>query len=178
MRKYILILVFVITLICSTTFAFGAQDTAVTIVNPVSQSTTTANNLLISVKVTQARTIKISMYEEKALSGGKYISVDLNKVSNGNAPRKEDMRSELVFQPVTYNTTNSLMFCTKQVNNVKPGLYKVRVDTLGASGNVLYSSENYVGVKTKETSESKIFDSQQSGTFQFLQNILKSIFGS
>ncbi|MEG1583425.1 MAG: hypothetical protein RR131_00070 [Anaerovorax sp.] len=175
MKKYIVVVVFIVTLIFSTTFVFAAKDSAVTIVNPVSQSTTTATNLLISVKVTQARTIKISMYEEKALVNGKYVSIDL--AAGGSVPRKEDMKSYLVFQPVTYNTPGKLMFCTKQVNGVHPGLYRVRVDTL-ASGKVIYSSENYVGVKSKEDSGSKIFDNQQSGTFQFLQNILKSIFGS
>lgn len=176
MRKYIFILVTILSLLCSTTFAFAAPDPAVTIVNPVSQSTITASNLLISVKVTQARTIKISMFEEQELVNGKYVSIDLNKASNGAAPKKENIKSVSVIKPAVFNTTNSLMFCTKQVDGVKPGLYKVRVDTLDSAGRVKYTTENYVGVKTKE--EANIFESEQSGTFQFLQNILKSIFGS
>lgn len=87
--------------------------------------------------------------------------------------------SEVVMAPETFTSTNTMSFYTKQLNNVTPGLYKVKVDTIDAEGNVLYSTENLVVVKgvISEAEKTDLFESNQSGISQFVQNLLKSIFG-
>ncbi|HZK88256.1 MAG TPA: hypothetical protein VFC27_03795, partial [Anaerovoracaceae bacterium] len=67
----------------------------------------------------------------------------------------------------------------KRFEKVSPGTYKIRVETL-LNGQVIYSSESLVMMKEKvvETTDTKIFSVYQSGATQFLQNLLKSIFGN
>ncbi len=180
MKKITLVFMVLLLILCTTTSAFAAVDPAVIIVNPVHQSTTTSSNILISVKVTQPKIIKITLFEDKEVINGVSSSIDLNQVAQGKVPKKENIQTlqSGAMLPATFTTTNNLTFCTKQVNGIKPGLYRLRVDTLDGAGKVIYSRESTFGVKTKVESDEKLFENQQSGTFQFLQNILKSIFGS
>ena len=87
--------------------------------------------------------------------------------------------SQEVMAPETFTCTNTLSFYTKQINNVTPGLYKVKVDTINEAGEVLYSTETLVVVKgvASEAEKTDLFESNQSGISQFLQNLLKNIFG-
>lgn len=181
MKKSILAFFVIFVLLCSTTFSFAAADPAVTIVNPINKSTTTSSNVLISVKVTQPKSIRITLVELKYISNGEYVSLDLNKITSGggDAPKLENMKSfPTSMQATNFKTYNNLTFCTKQVNGLKIGAYKVKVDTLDGAGRAIYSRESNFIIKSKEEPDAKTFENQQSGTFQFLQNILKSIFGS
>ena len=186
----------------STVFASAASDPAVTIVSPAVESVVNSDSLLISIKITKPETIKVSVFEEKQLVGEELKSVDVNNIETLEAATTATSSSvsvdgavtttsvtasgvttkfvsEEVMVPETFTSTNTLSFYTKQLNNVTPGLYKVKVDTIDAEGKALYSTENLVVVKgvANEAEKTDLFETNQSGISQFLQNLLKSIFG-
>ena len=199
--KFIAIML-VVMMMFSTVFASAASDPAVTIVSPAVESVVNSDSLLISIKITKPETIKVSVFEEKQLVGEELKSVDVNNIETLEAATTATSSSvsvdgavtttsvtasgvttkfvsEEVMVPETFTSTNTLSFYTKQLNNVTPGLYKVKVDTIDAEGNVLYSTENLVVVKgvASEAEKTDLFETNQSGISQFLQNLLKSIFG-
>lgn len=176
------------------------SDPAVTIISPAAESVVNSDSLLISIKITKPETIKVSVFEEKQIAGDQLISVDVNNLETLEAATNATASgvtaagvttsvtasgvttsfiSQEVMVPETFTSTNTLSFYTKQLNNVTPGLYKIKVDTIDAEGKVLYSTENLVAVKgvASEAEKTDLFESNQSGISQFLQNILKSIFG-
>ena len=199
--KFIAIML-VVMMMFSTVFASAASDPAVTIVSPAVESVVNSDSLLISIKITKPETIKVSVFEEKQLVGEELKSVDVNNIETLEAATTATSSSvsvdgavtttsvtasgvttkfvsEEVMVPETFTSTNTLSFYTKQLNNVTPGLYKVKVDTIDAEGKVLYSTENLVVVKgvASEAEKTDLFENTQSGISQFLQNLLKSIFG-
>jgi hypothetical protein len=177
MKKLITVLTIVLTLLCSTVFSFAAEDPNVMLVNPASYSNVYSNNLLISVKITQPKTIRVSFYEEMQMVSGTLAAVNITTQTTGSSLSSSGFY-DVAETSGTFTSTNNLSFYTKQVNNLSPGLYKIQIDTLDSSNKVIYSTSSYVSVKEKTvTSEEKILDSPQSGTMQFLQNLLKTIFG-
>ncbi|MDO4553366.1 MAG: hypothetical protein Q4C22_07510 [Bacillota bacterium] len=177
MKKLVVALVLIVSLFCSTTLAFGAADPSVTIVNPVSNSTVYADNLLISIKVTATKTIKITVYEEKLLNADGSVS-SLDTLDAINEVDADSLRHAVVMPTETFLSNGSLSFYTKQVNSVTPGLYKIRAVTVDSGGKTLYSSDTYVVVRAPSEAQAVVFESQQSGVLSFLQNFLKNIFGN
>lgn len=178
MRKLILILAVVLSVLCGTVVSSAASDPSVVLVNPVSNSTVYSNNLLISVKLTEPRTIKVKVYEEKQIVNGTLAAVNVNTLTTINGTvNTAGFTSVIIAAPAPFTSSNNLSFYTKQVNGLTPGLYRIHIDTLDDSGKAIYSSNSYVAVKEK-TEETKIFETPQSGTMQFLQNLLKTIFGN
>jgi hypothetical protein len=177
MKKIAAIFTMVLILFSSTIFSFGAEDPNVVLVNPASYSTVYSNNILISVKITEPKRIKVSFYEEKQMVNGTPVAVNLSSL-NAASVSSGSFNDSFVTSSGVFVTTKNLSFYTQKVENLKPGLYKIHIDTLDSSDRVLYSTDSYVIVKEKtNTSEEKILDSEQSGTMQFLQNLLKTIFG-
>ncbi len=178
MRKLIIMLTLVLTLLCGTVGTYAATDPNVILVNPVSKSTVTTNNLLISVKLTEPKTIRVKVYEKKQIVNGTYAAVNLNALTaTSSSLNTSDFSDVIVAAPPVYESKNNLSFYTKQVNVSGPGLYRIEINTLDASGKVTATNNSYVIVKEKATEDTKIFDAPQSGTMQFLQNLLKNIFG-
>ena len=176
MRKLIIVLTVALSLLCSTVFAFASADPAVVLVNPVSNAVVYSNNLLISVKVTQPKTIRVHVYTEKQWVNGKWSAVNLDTLSRGVS--SESFKSDPVIPAVKFTCKNNLSFFTKQVNGLSPGLYKIKIETLNSSGNPIHAMERFVAIKEKTEDQAKILNTPQSGTMQFLQNLLKSIFGN
>lgn len=172
-RKCFIAITLILSILFSTSFVFAAADPYVTIVSPVSQSTTSANNLLISVKITQPKVIRVYVYEKKMMVDGVPKSINLDAVSS-NQPSLDSLKNDLIMSSPNFVCSNNLSFYTKQLD-ITPGLYLVRVDTIDSAGKVKYTNYSYVGVKANQAAPG-LFESEQSGTFQFLQNILKSIF--
>ncbi|MDD3168141.1 MAG: hypothetical protein PHC91_01580 [Eubacteriales bacterium] len=178
MRKLIVVLTVILSLLCGTITASAAADPNVILVNPASNSTTFSNNLLISVKLTQPKTIRVSVFEEKQVVNGTLSAVNVNTLTTANGTlNNASFTSVAVGTPAKFESKNHLSFYTKQINGLKPGLYRIRIDTLNAAGEEIFSRNSYVAVKEKAEAEVKIFDTPQSGTMQFLQNLLKTIFG-
>jgi hypothetical protein len=175
-KKLVIALLVVMSLLCSTVFASATVDPAVTIVSPT--QTVYGNSLLVSIKMTAPKTIKVYVYEEKQKVGDTLVSID------PSAALSEDIDLTSIFgvsiiTPQTFTGTGSLQFYNKQLSEVTPGLYRIKVETLGIEGTVTASSSTRVVVMPAEsTTGSAIFQTQQSGAFQWVQNLLKSIFGN
>lgn len=200
-RCKLIAVMLIVIMMFSTVFASAASDPNVIIVSPAVDTVVNSDSLLISIKITKPETIKVSVFEEKQLFGEELKSVDVNNIETLEAATTATASSvtvdgavttsvtasgvttkfvsEEIMAPETFTTTNTLSFYTKQLNDVTPGLYKVKVDTIDAEGKVLYSTENLVVVKgvANETEKTDLFETNQSGISQFLQNLLKSIFG-
>ncbi len=166
-------------MLCSTVVSSAAADPNVVLVNPVANSTVTSSNLLISVKLTQPKTIEVTVFEEKQMVNGTLSAVNVNALSTSSGSiNSASLTPVAVTLPARFTSTNNLSFYTKQVNNLKPGLYKIQIETLDASNKPTHTNNSYVFVKEKTEEGAKIFDTPQSGTMQFLQNLLKTIFGN
>ena len=168
MKKLIVPFLLVLALLFSTSAVFAAADPAITIVNPAADTTVTSTNLLISVKIAKQETVKVSVLQEKITAVTSSTGAVTNKVSY-----------TAILDGDSFTSKTNLSFYTKKLENVSPGNYKVKVETLDKDGKVAYVTEQTVSVKEKAgTTDAAIFNSNQSGTVTFLQNLLKSIFGN
>lgn len=177
MKKRIIALVTILIMLFATTnFAFAAADPAVSIVNPVSYSSVASNNLLVSVKLTQPKTIKVTVSEIKKLVGNSYTSLnnsDMKAILDGSFSSTVSYAS---IHSESFSSSNKLSFYTKKLTDVNPGVYVIKVDTISGD-KIVYSSRSYVSVTTK-SGTSDIFESPSTGTASFLQNLIKTIFGN
>lgn len=178
MKKRIMALIVILVLLCSTTYASAASDPAVTIVSP--SQTVYGSNLLVSIKMTAPKNIKVFVYEEKQKVGDTLVSIDPTTATKESLNGKT-IHSVSLMTPETYNGNGKLQFYNKQFSNVTPGVYRIKVETLNGSKEVTASSSIRVVVMEKD-SESKtgsaIFGTQQTGAIHWVQNLLKSIFGN
>lgn len=189
----IVALVFAMGSFFSLSEAYGAEDPAVTVVNPLDGSTVYSSSLLISVKLTAPETIRVNLYKQvKNDADGNPVPLTVDEwdkvqsekaaIVSGTAVATETSIQVLqgwVMEPVFFTSTNHLAFFTKKVENLSEGVYKVRIDTMGSGDTVLYTTEQVVFIKEKAAQPVKanVFENSQTGTVSFLQNLLKSIFG-
>ena len=105
---------------------------AAAIVSPAANSIVYTDSLLVSVKVTELKTIRVSVYAEKVTSGDKLVNADVSKFTEADLkaatgdPKYTDV---LLADPAEYTNTLEIGFYTKQIA-VSPGLYKVKAETL------------------------------------------------
>lgn len=184
MRKYLIAVMLIMMMLFSTAVSFAAADSAVTIVNPTAGSTIYSTNLLISVKLTKPKTIKVTVTEEKKKVNDTLVSTTVDEIVKAELARSAgkpaaDFVSVPLGDPEKYTSENNLSFYTKKYEKVTPGAFKIKVETI-SGGQITNSSESLVMMKEKEVeaTDAKIFNSSQSGATQFLQNLLKSIFGN
>jgi hypothetical protein len=172
---------------------YGAEDPAVTVVNPLDGTTVYSSSLLISVKLTAPETIRVNLYKQvKNDSNGNPVALTFDEWSkvrsertaivSGTALVAEPAIQVLqgwVMEPVFFTSTGNLAFFTKKVENLSVGVYKVKIDTMGPGETVLYTTEHIVFLKEKTAQpvQANVFENSQTGTVSFLQNLLKSIFG-
>lgn len=161
MRKYILMLIFVIVLSFSASTVFATQASPnpnVIIVNPVSGSTVYSDHLLVSVKLTAPTTINVT------------VTPELSEQS-------VTTESAIVITDSFTSTTN-LSFFTRKVDNVTPGEYRITVDTIDSEEQVIFSNSSPVEIKAKEDDPAERQDSEpnQSGAANFLRSLLRLIF--
>lgn len=84
-----------------------------------------------------------------------------------------------IITPENFVTSNDLSFYTKKLENVVPGVYLIKIETLDAENKVTHTNSSYVIVKDKsELEEEAKKEAVQPGAAQFIQNLLKSIFGN
>lgn len=178
MKIRVMFLVLILALISSTVFVSAATDPAISIISP--STTVYGDNLLVSVKMTAPKTIKVFVYEEKEKVGDTLVSIDPAKTDAKELSNMTIM-SVSIMTPESFTGTSTLQFYNKQLNEITPGLYRIKVDTLDASGATTASISSRFAVlsKSAQTQEGNtIFQSQQSGALQWVQNLLKSIFGN
>ncbi|QAT44009.1 hypothetical protein [Aminipila luticellarii] len=178
MKKCILAFILIVSIVFgSISMSFAAVDQDVTIVNPVNGSAITSSSLFLSVKLTQPKTIRVSVYEvRKATGANSSISLgesDMRAIIQGTYADS----GSLIYVPLgageSFTSSNKLSFYTRNLENRSPGVYYIKVDTM-YQNKAVYSRKCFVTIKNKE--DSKLFDSSQSGTATFLQNLIKSIF--
>lgn len=158
MRKIVALIVMLAMLLVSTTVAFAAPDPNITIVNPANDTTVTSGSLLISVKIAKKQTVRVSLHKNNG--------TDANPAW------------QAVFVNATFTAQNNLSFYTRKAENISPGKYRVKVDTIGADGNPIYVTYSNVTVREKAESEERTVFNAGGGTATFLQSLLKSIFGN
>lgn len=202
--KRIVAIVITVILLCSSLVFAGAA----VIVSPPSNVIIYSDSFLVSVKVAEPKTIRVTVYEQKEMNNEQLFSVnvtnmnseDLALIAKGPAPSVtgEAAATETVaanvatlsdgtavkdYVPValseaaTYTCTGQLGFYTKQMDNVKPGLYKIQVETISSDAEVTETVSNFVAVKVKPAAvKVNIFETPQTGALQFLQTLLKNLF--
>ncbi|MCL1808338.1 MAG: hypothetical protein FWG42_01055 [Clostridiales bacterium] len=176
MRKFMIAAAFAAVLLLSAQAVFAAPNPSVTIVNPVSGSTVYADSLLVSVKVTTAAAIKVSVTQEYKVVNGENTTISLEEYQKTD---KSELASVAFGATESFTSTSSLSFYTKKVENVKPGIYKITVRTVDAEDKVLYTNSNPVEIKAKEgQADPAALESQASGPAQFLKGLLKIIFNN
>lgn len=176
MKKVVIAFLLTMMLMCNVAFASAASDPAVTIVSPA--QSVTGTNLLVSVKMTAPKSIKVYVYEEKEKNGDDLISIDPSTVTEESLATKT-LYSVSVMTPEVYEGTGNLQFYNKQLNDITPGLYRIKVEVLDKSGSVTASSVLNTLVTPKESETvngNEIFQSQSTGALQWVQNLLKNIF--
>ena len=182
MRKILSILVVFVLVVLQASAVFAVQQNPhVTIVNPADGHTLYADNLLVSVKLTQPATIEVSVLRLWKAVGGTNEPITLEEYQSAQSAdsRVEIVRTEFAKMDA-FTSVNHLSFYTKRIENVTPGVYEILVGTLDAEGGVIGVNASVVDIKAKEENpvDATPSTAPQSGPSQFLKNLLKSIFGS
>ena len=167
-KKITMVVLCMMLFVCNSSFAF-ATDSVFTIISPAitsSSSITYSNNLLISIKVLQGQNLQISLY----------YYPEASKTNSGALGATET----LVSGPHYFSSNQQLNFFTTQVNDIKYGLYALKIDTVDSAGLVLASEKEYFMTKGKqdEASETKLYEAEPKNTLQIFQNLFKNIFGN
>ena len=156
-RRVLIALTVIICLIFTTLPAFAAtslpRDPNITIVSPTKDAVMKTGTVLVSVKMTAPKSIRMSLYEETT-SSRKLIKTE------------------------RYSSSKSLSYYTRQLTGLDPGIYCINISTLNSAGNAVYASEIYVRVqkKTSDSVKVDVFNSQNSSS-SVLASLLKKLFG-
>ena len=181
-----LILVFAML---ATGLVFAADAAA--IVSPAANSIVYTDSLLVSVKVTELKTIRVSVYAEKVVSGDKLVNADVSKFTEADlkaAAGSGTYTDVLLGEAAEYTNTVEIGFYTKQIS-VTPGLYKIKAETLetvmewpeGATEPVekvivTETTSSLVAVKKKPEEKKQVFQNNSTGAVTFIRKILKGLF--
>lgn len=185
-RIVLLLLVFAVL---STSLVFAE---APAIVSPAANSIVYTDSLLVSVKVTELKTVRVSVFAEKVVSGDKLVTPDVSKFTEADlkaAAGSASYTDVLLGDAALYTNTVDIGFYTKQIA-VTPGLYKVTAETLetvmewpeGAEAPVektivTETVSSLVAVKKKPVEEqSQVFQNNSTGAVTFIRKILKGLF--
>ena len=179
MRKCTITIVALLIVFLSTSTVFAVTvvpNPNITIVNPVSERVIFSDSLLVSVKMTAPISIRVSVTQEFKVVNDVNTSVSLEEFLNA----EQSQRTGTVFgTPGNFTSTSNLSFYTKKVENVRPGVYKITVETIDEEDDVTHVNISRVEVKAVEDNpENQVtVDTQNSGPAQFLRNLLRAIFG-
>ncbi len=171
-KAIVFILLIMITVLGTASIAFGAEaDPNITIVNPVADTPVNSTSLLISVKIMKPETIKVSVLKEN-------VTMQAITAPDGTVSESRVTTWNSVFTSDKFTTTSNLSFYTKKLENITLGNYIVRVDTLNAENKVIYQTSRSVAVEEKKDEAEVFSDENNGGVNNFLQSLLKSIFGN
>ena len=81
-----------------------------------------------------------------------------------------------ILKPEKFQATATVGFFTKQLADVKPGVYRVVVETLDSKGKVTDTVSSYVAVTVKPAEKDNVLETQQTGVIKAVTTVLKSIF--
>ncbi|MDR2132520.1 MAG: hypothetical protein LBP30_04150 [Clostridiales Family XIII bacterium] len=165
-------------LICvSASFSFAAPDPAVTLVNPSENEPIVTNNFLISVKVTQVgKILNVSAYELQKKTDDGWVIAQTDELEEYDKKDDDEKRLLPIMETESFESKGVVSFFTYKVEDIAPGVYMIRIDTVDADGAVLFGKEYRILVKEQTEEESKVFETPKSGTSQFIQNLLNKLF--
>ena len=223
------LLIVILAMILATCICFASP----VMVSPAANSVISGDSVLVSVKLTEKQTIRVSIYKEmeevkaavyetvvgedgsetqekisdaeyKAYDASKLTEADLVLLAKGKTTDEEGkaitlstgasvkpLYGQLVGNPVNYTNSSEVGFYTQQLSKLDPGLYSIKVEVLGEKKasedesaapeyEILESQESLVALKEKPKEEivtgSGIFGPSKSSAWQFIQNILRSLF--
>jgi hypothetical protein len=177
MKKFLLAMAMMLALCVFAPVSLAAADPAVTLVNPSENEPIVANNFLVSVKVTQpGKFLRISAYELQQKSGTDWILVKTEELEEYDKKKDDEKRLVSIMDEESFESKGAVSFFTHKVEGIAPGVYMIRINTVDAEETVLFGKEYRILVKEQTEEEAKVFESQKSGTSQFLQNLLNRIF--
>lgn len=153
---------------------------AVSVVSPVPNSVVYSDSILVSVKVNEKATIKVTVFEEKSKdTAGNLVSTDVSKMTSKDLEGLDLSKyTDSVYSAaVTYTNEGEIGFYTKQLSSVKPGLYRVQVDTLNEKEESVATVSSLVAVnqKKEEKQEQNIFQNQRTTALQYVHNLIKRL---
>jgi hypothetical protein len=158
-------------------FSFAAPDPAVTLVNPSENEPIVTNNFLISVKVTQVgKLLNVSAYELQRKTDDGWALVQTEELEEYDKKAEDEKRLIPIMETESFESKGAVSFFTYKVEDIAPGVYMIRIDTVDADGAVLFGKEYRILVKERTEEESKVFETPKSGTSQFIQNLLNKLF--
>ena len=168
-----------VLLLCmlASSLALAATPKA-SIISPIKNSVVSDDKLLVSVKVSDKKKVAIKVFEEKVLTGTKFdeekqeeieilTAIDVSEFTEeilkalekeyeenkviivGEEENKQELRSVLVAEPVTYTATGEFGYFSKLLEDVKPGLYRVQVEVLGKDDVVEETYYSFTAVQKK-----------------------------
>lgn len=152
-------------------FAQDASDNY-SIISPYTSENGVAygDNLLISVKVKENTSLCLTVF-----SYPNYTSAD----SLAMIPAVSFTVEEQLGDAEVYQKKERMGFYTKQLNDIKPGLYSLKIDVLDDNGNVIDTYNKYFIAKPNASkTTTTIYESKPSNKVLFFQGVFKSLFGS
>ena len=183
---------------------------AASIISPVRNSIVYSDSLLVSVKVSDAENVRISVYEKKdskqvevkndkgvTEKKTQYFPVDVKDFTEDDialiaAGKLVDEKGEAVLlstgekvkrytdfsycEAETFKNETGISFYTRQIPDVTPGLYRIKIELLDSEGLVKSVSSNIVAVKDKELAPQDDVLSGQQNAVTVIQNLIKYIF--
>lgn len=173
MRKILSVLIALILCISSFVMVFAQDDfEEFSVISPHTSAEGVAygDNLLVSVKIDENTALRFTVF-----SYPNYNSAD----SLSMIPAISFTEKEQVGLPEDYQKRERIGFYTKQLNDIKPGLYSLDIDILDESGNIIDTYSKYFIVKPNASkTATTIYESQPSNKVLFFQSVFKSLFGS
>ena len=181
------------------------------IISPSKNSIVYSDSLLVSVKVSDAENIRVTVYEKKdskqvevindkgivekktqyfpvdvkdfteddiaLISAGKLLDDNGEAILLSTGAKIKRYTDFAIGESELFSNESGISFYTRQLSDIKPGLYRVKVELLDGEGLVKSVSSNIIAVKDKELApQDDVLSDQQKGAVNVIQNLLKSIF--
>ena len=182
-KLFITLFILIVIGICTSVAYAGpgdppTPDPAVTLISPPETEAIVADNLLISIKVTQpGKILKISAGALQVKSGDVFVAAKAGELEDYHNKKDDEKQVVSVLETKTFESKGFVSFFTHRIEEITPGIYAITVHTVNSSGEVVYGKTAYVQVREKTKEDEKVlFDSLKPGPSLFLQNLLSKIF--
>ncbi len=175
-----------------------ATDKHVNILSPLSNSVQEEGNILLSVKITEPKNLKIRIFEiqkkqpekvenhkfdentNKDLKKEKTVKLsekDMNQIVEKKYTELDRLVYLKVGEEESFTNKNKLSFYTKKLEDFKVGVYVIDLVTVSSDGKEVDKTRSYMSVVPKKE-EKEIFENESKGAPTFFQNLFKTIFGN
>ncbi|MDO4481585.1 MAG: hypothetical protein Q4C14_02505 [Bacillota bacterium] len=173
MKKRIISFILALVLcICSSSVIFAEEDSAYSIISPYTSSEGVAygDNLLVSVRVSENTALRFTLYTYPGFTGADSLA---------DIPAMAFTESKQLYASEDFEKRESINYYTKQLNNIKPGLYSLKIDMVDDNGELSNTYSKYFIVQPNSSrTATAIYESKPSSKVLFFQSVFKSLFGS